>query len=159
MTSYLIGINVWLALSWGRHPHSSAAHKWLRDLPNASVRLLFCRVTQLGLLRLLTNELVMGQSVLSIEESLDVFDRWREDPRVEFLGEPSGTENAFGHATVGSAKKSATKVIMDAYLAGFAGAERATLVTLDKALSKLERVPRRVFTKENRGPEHIGTAS
>ena len=137
MTSYLIDINVWLALSWGGHPHSSAAHRWLRELPKASVRLLFCRVTQLGLLRLLTNELVMGQSVLSIEEAIGVFDRWREDPRVEFVGEPSGTEKSFRHATAGSAKKSATKVIMDAYLAGFAGSERATLVTLDKALSKL----------------------
>lgn len=137
MTSYLIDTTVWVALSWGRHPHSSTAHRWLRDLPKASVRLLFCRVTQLGLLRLLTNELVMGQSVFSIEEALDGLDRWREDPRVEFMGEPLGTEKAFRHATAGSAKKSATKVIMDAYLAGFAGSERATLVTLDKALSKL----------------------
>jgi len=137
MTSYLIDINVWLALSWGRHPHSSAAHEWLGELPKASVRLLFCRITQLGLLRLLTNAMVMGQSVLSIDGALGVYDRWREDPRVEFIAEPSGTEHAFRHATGGAGKKAATKVIMDAYLAGLAGSERATLVTLDKALSKL----------------------
>ena len=111
MTSYLIDINVWLALSWGQHPHSPAAHKWLSDLPKASVRLLFCRITQLGLLRLLTNEMVMGQSVLSIDEAVDVYDRWREDPRGEFAAEPHGTEQGFRHATAGSAKSSATKVI------------------------------------------------
>ena len=137
MTSYLIDINVWLALSWGQHPHRPAAHKWLSGLSKTSVRLLFCRITQLELLRLLTNEMVMGQSVFSIEAALSVYDRWLEDPRVELVAEPQGMEQSFRHATAGSAKKSATKLIMDGYLAGFAGSERATLVTLDKALSQL----------------------
>lgn len=56
---------------------------------------------------------------------------------MEFVAEPRGTEQEFRNATSGSASGAATKVIMDAYLAGFAGSERATLVTLDKALSKL----------------------
>lgn len=29
MTSFLIDINVWLALSWNIHPYSNAAYRWL----------------------------------------------------------------------------------------------------------------------------------
>ena len=137
MTSYLIDINVWLALSWRRHPCAAAASKWFDGLQRSNVRLLFCRVSQLGLLRMLTNEKIMGESLQSIGESLTIFDRWCEDPRVEFIPEPRGAETAFRHTLSGLAKKAATKVVMDAYLVGFASAEKATLVTFDKALCKM----------------------
>jgi len=137
MTSYLIDINVWLSLSWGLHPHSDAAHSWLAALPQRSTRLVFTRITQLGLLRLLTNESVMGQSVLTVAQALRIYDQWAEDPRVEFAAEPQGIELAFRNAAVHSANKAATKVIMDAYLAGFAKTEHVTLITFDKALCKI----------------------
>jgi len=137
MNSYLIDINVWLALSWGLHPFSKVAHQWLAELPAKRTRLIFSRVTQLGLIRLLTNELVMGESVLTIQQALDLYDRWIQDPRVDYSDEPQGVEAAFRRATSGFAAKPATKVVMDAYLVGFAGSQRATLVTLDKALSKI----------------------
>ena len=139
MTSYLIDINVWLALSWQLHPFSDAAHLWLGALPKQNTRLLFSRITQLGLLRLLTNEMVMGQSVLTISRALSVYDEWTEDPRVAFAAEPQGTEQAFRHAAADSANKAATKVIMDAYLAGFAKTEQAILITFDKALCKVAK--------------------
>ena len=64
------------------HPSSGAACAWLAGLGRGDARLLFCRVTQLGLLRLLTNEQVMGGSVLTVAEAFAAFDRWQEDPRV-----------------------------------------------------------------------------
>lgn len=143
MTSYLIDINVWLALTWRLHPASPVAHKWLATLAKEKTRLVFCRITQLGLLRLLTNEAVMGDSVLNIAQALLVFDQWCEDPRVELVTEPKGMEPAFRHAAEEFAKRAATKVLparkvlMDAYLCGFAETEQATLVTLDKPLIKL----------------------
>ena len=45
-------INVWVALTYERHVHHLLAHDWLADASD-DVRLLFCRFTQLGLLRLL----------------------------------------------------------------------------------------------------------
>src|SRR4051812_5649137 len=137
MTSYLIDINVWLALSWRRHPCTVPAYTWFRGVQLSNARLLFCRVSQLGLLRMLTNEQVMGESLLNIAEALAVLDRWCEDPRVEFVAEPRGAEATFRHALAEFAKKSATKAIMDAYLVGFAEAEKATLVTFDKALCRM----------------------
>lgn len=137
MTSYLIDINVWLALSWGGHRSSQAAHAWLAAEPKAKSRLLFCRITQLGLLRLLTNELVLGGDSLTLEAAFGVEDRWLEDPRVEFAAERHGLEKFFRGATMGVRKQKASKVLMDAYLIAFAGAEKATLVTFDKGMSKL----------------------
>src|SRR3954447_12281437 len=95
MTSYLIDINVWLALSWKLHPYNGPAYDWFGSLPRSGTQFLFCRITQLGLLRLLTNEKVMGQSVLNIAQALSTFDRWSEDPRVEFAPEPKGIDSAF----------------------------------------------------------------
>jgi hypothetical protein len=139
MTSYLIDINVWLGLSWGLHPSSAAACAWLAGLGRGDARLLFCRVTQLGLLRLLTNEQVMGGSVLTVAEAFAAFDRWQEDPRVELAAEPGGVESLFRLGAKEAAGKRATKAVMDAYLAGFAAAEGATLVTFDKALQKMAK--------------------
>ena len=139
MTSYLIDLNVWLALSWRLHPNSAAAHQWLAALPPAKTRLLFCRITQLGLLRLLTSKMVMGDSTLNIAEAFATFDRWSEDPRVEFANEPRGLEATFRRISAALAKQAATKAIMDAYLAALAESERATLVTADRALGAIAR--------------------
>ena len=137
MTSYLIDINVLLALSWGGHPSSRAAHAWLAEEAGVKSRLLLCRITQLGLLRLLTNELVVGSDTLTVEAAFAVEDRWLADPRVEFATERHGLERLFREATAGVRKQKASKVLMDAYLIAFAGVEKATLVTFDKGMSKL----------------------
>lgn len=137
MTSYLIDINVWLALSWGGHPSPPAAHAWLSAEAGVKSRMQFCRITQLGLLRLLTNEMVTGVDALSLEEAFEVEDRWLEDPRVEFAAERHGLERFFREATVGVRKQKASKVLVDAYLIAFAGVEKATLITFDKGMLKL----------------------
>ena len=53
-------INVWVALTYEGHVHHLVAHDWLADAGD-DVRLLFCRFTQLGLLRLLSAEAIMGE--------------------------------------------------------------------------------------------------
>jgi hypothetical protein len=46
-----------------RHIHASTCADWLNSTDTEQVA--FCRVTQMGLLRLLTNESVMGGDVLA----------------------------------------------------------------------------------------------
>jgi predicted nucleic acid-binding protein len=53
-------VNVWLALSCERHLHYPAARTWFEQLED-SARACFCRLTQIGLLRLLTTDAVMGE--------------------------------------------------------------------------------------------------
>ena len=59
---YLPDVNVWVALAVDGHPHHAIAKRWFERLGQES--LLFCRVTEMGLLRLLTNEHVMSLKVI-----------------------------------------------------------------------------------------------
>jgi hypothetical protein len=63
-TSHFPDVNVWVALTHNIHPHHSAAKAW-EDSLSASDILVFCRITQLGLLRLLTNPSALGGDVLT----------------------------------------------------------------------------------------------
>lgn len=57
--NYLADVNVWIALAAAGHVHHSIALAWFEE-PQTS-QILFCRITQMGLLRLLTNRKVMGE--------------------------------------------------------------------------------------------------
>jgi toxin-antitoxin system PIN domain toxin len=133
MTSYLIDINVWLALTWDLHPQHASASRWYASIDDSP--LLFCRFTMLGLLRLLTNRQVMGASTTTLERALQLYDRWRQDPRVDLAPELRGTEALFRQALAPFSLQPATKAIADCYLVGFAEAAGAHLVTFDRGLA------------------------
>ncbi len=142
MTSYLIDINVWLAMTWDQHPQHTSAAGWYDAADPANF--LFCRFTMLGFLRLLTNEKAMGDSAVTLGGALQLFDTWRQDPRVEMASEPRGTEALFRCAVAPFELQPATKAIADCYLVGFAEAAGAHLVTFDKTLAaaaQLRKVP------------------
>ena len=142
MTSYLIDVNVWLALSSRQHPSHRGAARWFDSVGEA--RFLICRLTMLGLLRLLTNRAVMDDNPETLAGALAIYDRWMEDPRVELAGEPRGTEELFRKAIAPFLSQPASKAVSDSYLAGFAEAVGANLVTFDKGLysaAKARRTP------------------
>jgi uncharacterized protein len=126
-------INVWVALTYEGHVHHIVARTWFASLAGSG-RLFYCRFTQLGLLRLLTAEVVMGQDeVMSQEQAWDAYDRWLQDERIGFLDEPAEIEAPFRAMT--RSRQSAPKDWADSYLAAFAQAAQLTLVTFDRALS------------------------
>jgi toxin-antitoxin system PIN domain toxin len=133
MTLYFPDVNVWIALFVLSHPHNELAWKWKTQLP-ADDRVLFSRYTQLGLLRLLTNNVVMGEQTLTLGEAWAVYDRWLEDPSVEFCPEPRHVEERFRLSTEPFASQTATKWVGDCWLLAFAQATRSRLVTFDRAL-------------------------
>jgi toxin-antitoxin system PIN domain toxin len=133
MILFFLDVNVWIALSDGGHPHNAKATDWLSRCPDDG-RLIFSRVTQLGLLRLLTNNAVMGDKTLTLGEAWAVYDRWLEDPRVEFYPEPRNAGSTFRDATVPFSAKAATKWVGDCWLLAYADASQARLVTFDQAL-------------------------
>lgn len=136
MISFIPDVNVWIALSVANHSHSSAAWNWLGLLPDGS-RLILVRYTQIGLLRLLTNQAAMGGQALTIQQAWSVYDRWLTDPRVEVNPEPRNLDAAFREATEVFAKQSASKLIGDCYLLACAQGADATLATFDAALLRL----------------------
>jgi toxin-antitoxin system PIN domain toxin len=125
-------VNVWLALSAPDHVHFPTAWRWYQSLDQGEM-LYFCRMTQLGLLRLLTTRSLMGPGTLNQTEAWKAFDSWLEDANAEFLEEPAGLETAFRFRTGGS--QASPKEWGDAYLAAFAEAAGLTLVTFDRALA------------------------
>lgn len=133
MTLFFPDLNVWLALSVAGHSHSAEAWNWLEILPDEA-RLVFSRYTHVGLLRLLTNEAVMGAQTLRLREAWQVYDRWRNDPRVEFHAESRDLEKAFRETTAPFAARKASKWIGDCYLLAYAKESAATLATFDKNL-------------------------
>ncbi|MGO9338382.1 MAG: TA system VapC family ribonuclease toxin [Terracidiphilus sp.] len=133
MTLFFPDVNVWIALSVSGHHHNEAALQWLDKLPDDST-LIFSRFTHLGILRLLTNAAVMGDETLTLRRAWAVYDRWLQDPRVEFYPEPRNVGSAFRDAMEPFAAKAATKWVGDCWLLAFAQASQARLVTFDQAL-------------------------
>jgi toxin-antitoxin system PIN domain toxin len=134
---YFPDINVWIALTYEGHVHHRVARAWF-DTLGGGVRLFFCRITQLGLLRLLSAEAVMGRDeAMSQSEAWETYDSWLGDYRVDFLDEPVALEPAFRSLT--RLRHPAPKDWADSYLASFGSTSQLTVVTFDRALAKKVR--------------------
>jgi len=125
-------INVWVALAYRGHQHHPAAASWFNQLTETAG---FCRVTQLGFLRLITHPTIMGDDVLSQKEAWKSYDKLAADSRVTFYFEPDELEDQLRLLTASS--QSNAQQWPDAYLAAFARSADLTLVTFDRALAKL----------------------
>lgn len=132
MTICLPDVNVWIALAAEGHFHHVPARKWFSAQPAASVA--FCRITQMGLLRLLTNPAVMGRAPRTIAQAWEVYTELRSDRRLLFVGEPEGLEAAWRNTVtlpgVGPSSWS------DAYLAAFAQTHSYSLITFDSGFGR-----------------------
>jgi toxin-antitoxin system PIN domain toxin len=125
-------VNVWLALAHGIHPHHHAANKWGESL-NGDTVVYFCRFTQLGLLRLLTNESAMGEDVLTQSQAWKAFDAFLANSGNRLIDEPHGIDPVFRRHT--DRAEASTKQWADGYLAAFAETANLTLVTFDRSLA------------------------
>ncbi|MGH9632673.1 MAG: TA system VapC family ribonuclease toxin [Bryobacteraceae bacterium] len=135
LKTFLPDVNVWLALASRRHVHASICSSWINSIQSGVAA--FCRVTQMGLLRLLTSEAVMGSDVLSSSDAWRVYRKIREDERIQFAPEPFALETEWKKLT--ALDHPTPKIWTDAYLAAFARAGEMQLVTLDRAVLSLAR--------------------
>ncbi len=128
----LADANVWLALAFSDHQHHGKAKAWFDALSEDNAA--FCRVTQMALLRHLTNAKIMGRFIQSQQDAWRNYDRLSNDPRVVWLNEPAGLEAAFrGFTQSGSP---AHERWTDAYLAAFALTGTTQLVTFDQGFTR-----------------------
>jgi|SRR5579883_836755 toxin-antitoxin system PIN domain toxin len=133
MKSFLPDINVWIALIYDGHAHHPIARAWFEQLERE--RLYFCRVTQLGFLRLLTNRQVMGNQVMGQPAAWRIFDRLSTDSRIGFLREPAQVDPIFRLLTQNA--QPAPNQWPDAYLAAIAEAAGLRVVTMDHSFDRL----------------------
>jgi toxin-antitoxin system PIN domain toxin len=125
---YLSDVNVWIAFVTARHVHHTAARHWFESLDSEQVT--FCRITELGLLRLLTNSHVMGVDVLEPVSAWRAYDTLRADPRVLFLAEQAGFSEYWRKA--GESVIGGPNVWTDAYPGALAAHADLTVVTFDR---------------------------
>ena len=129
-------VNVWGALTYEGHVHHGVVALWLVGA-GRDVRLFFCRITQLSLLRLLTTDAIMGREALNQRNAWRVYDRWLRDERIALLPEPAELERSFRRLT--RSRLASPKDWADSYLAAFASRASLTLVTFDQALHRRVR--------------------
>ena len=140
--TYLVDVNVWFALSYVAHVHYPIAKSWFEGTEADQSAL--CRVTQSGLLRLLTNSRVMGADVLTAPKAWAINDDLCRDFRVVFAPEPPGLEMAWREAT--KHLHAGPNFWTDAYLAAFAEAGEYTIVTFDRGFLRHRAVDVRLLT-------------
>jgi hypothetical protein len=120
-------VNVWLALSVSHHPHHARAMAYWSAEAQAEVS--FCRVTMLGLLRLLTQPRVMDAAVLTPGTAMKALQRWRRLPEVSHRAEPATLDATFEQLLT---SELTPRLLTDAYLAAHALAGGMRLVSFDR---------------------------
>jgi hypothetical protein len=126
--SYLLDVNVLLALTDPVHIHHVLAMQWFG---NGGFNWGVCALSEAGFLRVATNPKVQGHTLVQASAILAVFTRF---PGYRFWPMPSdwGTLTApFAHRVYGHQQ------ITDAYLLGLAIKENGILVTLDRAFRQM----------------------
>lgn len=119
-------INVWLALAVEEHPHHAAARAYWATAPDRW----FCRVTMLGLVRLLCQPRVMGEGALALAEALALYDRFRGIRGVGLLADAEGCDARLS-SLVAAAAPLPARLWTDAYLAAMAQSAGLRLVSFD----------------------------
>jgi toxin-antitoxin system PIN domain toxin len=126
-------INVWIALVSDRHVHHDAAINWFDRIGAGEAA--FCRITQMGFLRLLTNRHVMGADMVTQKEAWLVYQKLSKDSRVFFLPEPLTIEDEWRRLTQSVVASNHTWT--DAYLAVFASLRNLKIISFDGGFEKI----------------------
>jgi toxin-antitoxin system PIN domain toxin len=141
VSRFLPDVNIWLAMCISGHADHARARCWFDARADEDL-LAFCRVTQHGVLRLLTNAAVMapfGDPPLTNEAAWSVFDALCADDRIDLVErEPSGIDERW--RSFSTRATASTRLWTDAYLAAFAVAGDYTVVTVDNAFRQFDGV-------------------
>jgi toxin-antitoxin system PIN domain toxin len=141
---YLLDVNVWLALASDRHIHHQLSKDWFTELDSGQAA--FCRITQMGFLRLITNARVMGNEALSQRNAWGIYEDLSRDKRVTFTPEPAEVEPVWRRYTQGLF--TGTNIWTDAYLAAVAAVQGMQLVSFDRGLAKIKDLELLILGRE-----------
>ena len=137
-TADLPDLNVWLALSWPGHSHHrQAVHYWEQQ---AADQVLFCTVTALGLVRMVSQPKLMGVAVKNAAEASALLHALCQQPGVQ-LAEPEHNGWEVFHQLLQSAELPA-RLCTDAHLAALAIANGWRLVSFDRDFERFDGLQR-----------------
>ena len=124
----VVDLNVVFALVNERHAFHQRACAWL-DGQDAGLRIGICRLTQMGLLRLLCNAAAMDGDPLTLPDAWKIYADLIRDPAVGFIPEPDGFQADW--IALCRPYGASPKVVSDAYLAAIA-------IRLDRPLASFD---------------------
>ncbi len=123
----LLDVSVWVPLSAPDHVHHARARRyWERE---AAEEIAFCRITELALLRHLTNPRILGDRALGGAAAWRALETWLATPGVHRLAEPPGLDDWLARWSDDLDLRGGAWT--DAYLAAFAAASGCRLVAFD----------------------------
>ncbi len=114
---------------------------WLES--TASDELAFCRVTQMGFLRLLTNSHVMKADCLTPNAAWRLFDRLCQETGAHIAAEPEEAVKLWRSYTSGTGTN--PNGWTDAWIVAFSEARSFTVVSFDKGLVRLAKTRARLL--------------
>lgn len=132
MRTALLDVNLFLAIVWPAHEHHAAAHAWL-STRGRRARWASCPVTQLGLVRLLSNP-ALSPDALEPADAVALLARNLEHPLHEFWPDRlavSAALRGFERRVTGHQQ------FTDAYLLALAAGRAGRLATFDRAIGRL----------------------
>jgi toxin-antitoxin system PIN domain toxin len=124
----LLDANVWLALAVSTHLHHALARAWFDGQADDSCA--FCRITQMALLRHLTNPVIMKTAVQTPIEAWRTYETFSGDARVIFIPESARTSHYWKEWT--TAPSTPRGSWTDRYLAALATAGGMNFATFDQ---------------------------
>jgi hypothetical protein len=125
-------INVWLALSDPDHQHHSRARFYWET--QSAREIAFCRVTMLGLLRLLTHSKVMAGQPFSVTEALAAYEAFIALPEICFVEDSPLAESLFFQWAKASDFR--PRHWTDLWIAALAHAAGARVISFDSDFSQ-----------------------
>ena len=131
----LLDVNVWLALANPGHTHHAAAKNYWSGTQAQPV---FCRVSMLGFLRLVTQAAVMGTATHTPEEAWSIYAAHLHSGRTLFLDESATLEEQVQRYTTKTDFNQ--RDWNDAWLAGFAVTAGCRLVSFDSGFKQYEEL-------------------
>ena len=138
---FLPDVNFWLALAFESQKHHASARDWMQLAAPRSI--FFCRVTQLGFLRLATNLKAFPMEAVPMNQAWRIYDELLSDDRIGFAEEPDLIAEQLRKFS--QLQAFSTNVWTDAYLAAFAVAADFEMVTFDKGFVQFKNLRRTIL--------------
>jgi len=130
VSTYLLDVNVLVAMSWPQHTLHTTALKWMAR--HAHEGWATCPFTQAGFVRIISNP-AFSRDALQPQEALSLLRANLEHPAHQFWPDRLRVYDALSRVRPITGHNQTT----DAYLLALAISRRGSLVTLDKSVANL----------------------
>lgn len=126
--TYLLDVNVLIALAWPSHIHHRRAHTWWASI----TRWATTPITESAFVRLSTNRTVVGTSI-SVSEARSTLRAIREAPGHTFIAD----DTSLATPSIDLSRVATSSQVTDAHLVNIAASNKAVLATMDAGILKL----------------------